>query len=185
MAKRKKKDTTSELISMFGFGIVGITVYQTNSIGLGIFLALFFLAIIFSLMAIKSSKERQRIRKSGIEEIDKMTGIQFEEFLRLLFMDFGYDVKRTPKSGDYGADLVLEKNQKRIVVQAKRYKSTVGIKAVQEVSSARLHYKAHETWVITNSTYTAAAKKLAESNKVRLIARDQLISILLKKGAAF
>jgi len=95
-------------------------------------------------------------------------------------------VKVTPASGDYGADLVLTTSDQRIIVQAKRYKKNVGIKAVQEIASAKSHYSAYECWVITNSFFTEPAKKLASSNHVRLVDRDQLIDwiLALKKKTA-
>jgi len=60
-------------------------------------------------------------------------------------------------------------------------KKNVGIKAVQEMFSARNHYKADECWVITNSFFTKQAKKLADSNNVKLIDRPQLMDWILKK----
>ena len=64
----------------------------------------------------------ERLRQSGIREIDQMDGMEFEEYLGALFSGRGYDVKYTPVSGDYGADLILKKGQDVIVVQAKRYR---------------------------------------------------------------
>ncbi|WP_234400724.1 restriction endonuclease [Virgibacillus senegalensis] len=121
-----------------------------------------------------------RLRKSGILEIDKMNGKTFEEYLHALLKTKGYQVKLTPASGDYGADLVLNNKTKKIVVQAKRYKKNVGVKAVQEIVSAKTYYRADECWVITNSFFTANAKKLAASNQVRLVERPELMSWMLK-----
>ncbi|MCY9514448.1 restriction endonuclease [Paenibacillus apiarius] len=73
----------------------------------------------------------------------------------------------TKAAGDYGADLVIQKEGKKIVVQAKRYNKNVGIKAVQEAQASIAHYGAGEAWVVSNSAYTAAAYDLAKSNKVR------------------
>ena len=91
------------------------------------------------------------IKKSGIYDIDKMKGSGFEDYLYTLLKTKGYSVNKTPVTGDYGADLVLHGNNKKIIVQAKRYKNNVGIKAVQEIAAAKSHYKADECWVITNS----------------------------------
>ncbi|RHW36020.1 hypothetical protein D1B31_18200 [Neobacillus notoginsengisoli] len=38
-------------------------------------------------------------------------------------------MQMTSKTADYGADLILQKDSKKIVIQAKRYNSNVGIKA--------------------------------------------------------
>jgi len=45
-----------------------------------------------------------------------MTGIQFEEFLMIRYKSRGYEVRDTPKSGDFGADLLLQKDSKKIIV---------------------------------------------------------------------
>jgi restriction system protein len=107
-----------------------------------------------------------------------MDGIQFGHYLRHLFISRGYKVEVTQASGDYGADLVLRKNDKKIVVQAKRYSKNVGISAIQQVVGSKAHYNADEAWAITNSDFTEAAVKLAQSNEVRLINREQLIEMI-------
>ncbi|MRX74019.1 restriction endonuclease [Bacillus lacus] len=122
----------------------------------------------------------RKLRKSGILEVDKMPGRKFEEYLHALLKARGYHVQLTPASGDYGADLILSTNGKKIIVQAKRYKKNVGVKAVQEIAAAKSHYNADECWVITNSFFTDQAKKLAGSNQVKLVDRKQLINWMLQ-----
>ncbi|ARR10761.1 hypothetical protein AR543_p0153 (plasmid) [Paenibacillus bovis] len=98
-----------------------------------------------------------------------------------MFRALGYDSKVTQASGDFGADVVLKKNDHTIVVQAKRYKNNVPIEAVQQVYAAAAHYKATGgAWVVTNSDFTPAAYELAKSTRVRLINRDQLIDLILR-----
>ncbi|KZE68050.1 restriction endonuclease [Fictibacillus phosphorivorans] len=128
----------------------------------------------------QSIERRNNLRKSGISDIDKMDGIQFEFYLKELYLGLGYKARRTQSSGDYGADLILEAGSKRIVVQAKRYSKNVGVKAVQEIKTSQLHYKADESWVVTNSYFTKQAITLAASNQVVLIDRDILIKTILK-----
>ncbi|ETT30279.1 hypothetical protein C161_27528 [Paenibacillus sp. FSL R5-192] len=124
-------------------------------------------------------KRNERLKRSGITEIDQMDGVQFEHYLGHLFRSQGFKAEVTKAAGDYGADLVISKDGKRIVVQAKRYKKNVGLKAVQEVQGAKAHYRANGAWVVTNSNYTEQAYQLAKSNGVRLIARDELVEMLL------
>lgn len=133
---------------------------------------------------VKKEKER-KFRESGILQVDTMKGVVFEEYLKVLMLSRGYRVQMTAKTGDYGADLVLSYLDKKIVVQAKRYKKKVGLRAVQEIVSAKSHYRADECWVITNNYFTEPAIKLASSNRVILINRDQLVSwmIDMKEGA--
>ncbi len=107
-----------------------------------------------------------------------MTGVEFEHYLSVLFRKYGYQVKNTPASNDFGADLILEGGQ-RIVVQAKRYKRKVGIKAVQEIHAAKLYFQAQEAWVVTNNYFSAQAMELAESTGIRLIDREELLDMIL------
>lgn len=77
--------------------------------------------------AVPTLLEHWRLSKAGMPEVDRMTGLQFERFLQILFRQMGYSVERTPYVGDYGGDLVLSKPGERIVVQAKRWNRVVGI----------------------------------------------------------
>jgi restriction system protein len=145
------------------------------------------LIILFSILAIlfhiKNELEyKKQFEQSGIREIDAMSGNEFENYLHLLCKKYGYKVELTKGSNDYGADLILYGNSK-IVVQAKRYGRKVGIKAVQEVSSAKTYYNADEAWVITNNFYSSQAIKLADSAEVRLIDRYELADLILNSKA--
>lgn len=103
------------------------------------------------------------------EDMSRMTGVAFEECIKALLRKSGWNVDHTPGSGDMGADLVIRRNGKMIVVQCKRYSKAVGVQAVQEVLGAKSFYQAQEACVITNSTFTQAAQTLARSARVRLI----------------
>ncbi len=106
--------------------------------------------------------------------LDLLSGEAFEEHVAVRFRSLGYRVKLTPNGSDFGADLVLEKAGARTVVQAKRWKKDVGVKAVQEVVAAKAHYRAQHALVVTNSRFTAQAIQLARSNGVELWDRDRL-----------
>jgi len=155
------------LVGWYKFGsLQGVAVAVVVSLGL---------IILFYIW--RKVRFKKRMQQSGIAEIDQMSGIEFETYVGTLFETLGYRVTYTPTTGDYGADLILKKGKDIIVVQAKRYKSAVGITAVQEVIPALKIYDANDAWVISNSYYTKAAIKLAESNDVRMINRDELIQM--------
>lgn len=126
----------------------------------------------------KKVRVQQPTATASTHHIDDMTGVEFEEFLVRLFERQGYRATMTKSSGDFGADLVVKGNGKTVVVQAKRYKSSVGVKAVQEIIAAIRMYDADSAWVVTNSYFTKQAKTLAAHNDVRLIDRDELMQII-------
>lgn len=136
-------------------------------------------------LAVEIYKHR-RLAMSGIADIDKMTGAMFEQYLEILFHNHGYKVERTGKTGDYGADLVICKDGIRTIVQAKRYKKNVNLKAVQEAVAAKAMYKCSQAMVVTNSYFAKSALVLARENGVELWDREQLVRMILagqKKGA--
>jgi hypothetical protein len=99
---------------------------------------------------------------------DVKNGHEFEEYVKDVFVKLGFEAGVTKKSGDFGADIVMEKNGKKTVVQTKLYSKPVSLKAVQEIVSAIPFYEAHNGIVVTNSTFTKSAKELAEKNHVKL-----------------
>ncbi|MFP8644559.1 restriction endonuclease [Priestia aryabhattai] len=141
---------------------------------------LFLIMILFKLSkfayrVIRERKYMKELAQSGMSYIDKMDGYQFEVYLRALFQQLGYKPQITPKSGDFGADLVM-KGKEKIVIQAKRYsaKNRVSLSAVQEVYAAKAYYKANQAWVVTNSYFTKQAKELAAACDVTLVDRADL-----------
>ncbi|CAJ99592.1 restriction endonuclease [Helicobacter acinonychis] len=125
---------------------------------------------------ISSYKECQL--KRILQKIDAMNGFEFEEYSKIFFTSKGFEVSITQKSSDYGADLILEKDGVKWVVQAKRYSHKVSPKAIQEVVSSKAYYACEKACVITNSYFTQAAQKLAQANEVLLIDRDEWVRFL-------
>ncbi|MCP3773813.1 restriction endonuclease [Paenibacillus sp. MZ04-78.2] len=185
MPRRKSKAKQEEEFIKTLFGMVTLLTfvgvyYFSGSLKTSIGAAIVALVCVIAMLIALRMKRMERLRKSGIADIDKMGGRQFEIYLGELFKKHGYVVKVTRSTGDFGADLIISKEGKKIVVQAKRYSKAVGIKAVQEAQASIAHYNASAAWVVSNNEYTDAAKELARSNNVRLINREELITLILK-----
>ena len=131
-----------------------------------------------ALLGLPAAVRRERAARSGIVGVDAMSGREFEERLALLFESMGCEVVRTRATGDFGADLLLEREDGRVVVQAKRYVAKVGIEAVQQVIGAIGYYDAAHALVVTNSTCTPAAAALAAAHGVELVERERLVGLL-------
>ena len=127
--------------------------------------------------AIRSLKKR-KLAKLNMDQVDNLSGEDFELFLMGTLKEAGWRVQQTPRFNDGGADLVLIQGSERAVLQAKRYRGHVGVQAVQEVVASKPRYQAEKAIVATNSTFTAAAKKLAKENKVLLWDRYELIRLI-------
>ena len=109
----------------------------------------------------------KQFKKISINDIDIMDPFKLEEFVGTPFNKMGYKIEVTKSTGDQGADVLVEKQGIRTVIQAKRYSDKVGNKSVQEVVAAK-------AVVITNNYFTNSAVERAKSNRVELIDRGKL-----------
>lgn len=131
--------------------------------------------ITFLIVFLKHGLKKRFYLNSTLNKIDNFKGEEFEDYLYYIYKQHGYKVKKTPRTGDFGVDLILiDRSGEKIAIQAKRWKSNVGVKAVQEIVAGRIHYNCDRAVVVTNSYFTKAAIKLANSNNVELVNRDQI-----------
>lgn len=128
--------------------------------------------------------ERKKIIKSGINDIDKMSGKDFEFYLKNLFERLGYKATHVGHSaagyrGDFGGDLIIEKDNIKTVIQAKYYHGYVGIDAVRQAMGALKIYQCQKAMVVTNYFYTNEAITMAKAGDVELWDRKKLIEKIL------
>ena len=117
-------------------------------------------------------------RRRG-RELDGMEGHDFEFFCADLLERAGFtDVEVTRSSGDYGVDVLAEKDGVTYAVQCKRYDGPVGVKAVQEAYAGRDFYDRMVGAVMTNQYFTDPAVEAARKLKILLWDRDYLDSLL-------
>jgi restriction system protein len=144
----------------------------------------FFLAIavLITLLMLKLLFQRlrdMRLSSSGIYDIDKMTGSEFENRLMVLYKNLGYSVEHIGRTGDFGVDLIVSRYGKRTAIQAKRYQGNVGEDAVQQVHTGKDFYHCDEAIIVTNSFFTPMARKVADATHIKLWNRNYLIKVLL------
>lgn len=176
---KKKNDTPIEML--IPLGIFGVKILEGDVSNAITYLIVSFIVVFTISIFIRyciSKRYKTKLLNSGIQIIDKMSGEEFEKFLLVHFEKLGYKVKLTPKTGDYGADLILNKDGIKTVVQAKRWNKKVGIEAIQQIIGARSYYKADRSIVITNNFFTKNAVSLAKSSEVILWDRDYIINKL-------
>lgn len=99
----------------------------------------------------------------------QLSAVEYEVLCAEILRQRGWKVHQTPATGDHGADIVAEKNGKRLVVQCKLYGQPVGNKAVQEVYSAQPMYHAGNACVVAPAGFTAHAERAAHALSVRLL----------------
>lgn len=128
--------------------------------------------------SVKKSATKIEARLYTLEQLDAMNGSMFEYAVADILRNNGYtNVDVTPTSGDYGADIIAYKEGFKYAIQCKRYSSTVGNHAVQEVYAAKAHYSCDRAMVITNNYFTKNAITQASSTGVILIDRNELYNM--------
>lgn len=120
------------------------------------------------------TKQKRKISKYTITDVDLMNGSEFEEFVGVLFKKMGYASKVTQKSGDQGIDVIATRNGTKIGIQVKCYSNSVGNSAVQEAIAGKNFYKCDKALVVTNNYFTPAAIELAQTSDIILWNRDLL-----------
>lgn len=183
MGRTKRNKLLDDFIDFFYSGSIFLSLYvwgKTSKLWLAALTFCISLGLLFIVIRKYKRNRSKKLFESGIDDIDNMPGEVFEEYLLEHFKNLGYSGRLTPKTDDYGADLVLEKDGRRVVVQAKRWKMNVGVEAIQQVIGAIKYYDANKGMVVTNSSFTENAYNLANSNGIELWDRKKLIEIMCK-----
>ncbi len=112
----------------------------------------------------------ERERSAG----DRMSGMEFEDYVARIARSAGVPVIMTSISGDWGVDLIVGHRPHRLAVQCKRRSRPVGAGAVQEVVAGAPMQDCTRTMVVTNHEFTPAARKLAQLHGCELVGGAEL-----------
>lgn len=128
-------------------------------------IAIIILLIIFAAIIIWFLSRRRR----PADAFEDMDGHEFEYFCADLLERRGFvEVEVTRGSGDYGIDILAEKDGVTYAIQCKRYTAPVGVKAIQEAYAGRDYYDRMVGAVMTNQYFTAPAVEAAKKLKILL-----------------
>lgn len=120
----------------------------------------------------------RRRRRNTPSDIDLMDGRDFEYYCAELLSLRGFlEVEVTKGSGDYGIDILAEKDGITYAIQCKCYTTPVGVKAVQEAYAGRDYYDCMVGAVLTNQYFTQPAVEAAKKLKILLWDRGYLESM--------
>ena len=121
-----------------------------------------------------------------LEEVDRLSGLDFERYITMVYRKQGYEAKLTPVVNDYGADVLImpsDKNTKGLPIQCKHVNNpnkAVGPEGVHEICSSLNVYRIKEGVefhgiVVTNAlTFTANAIQSAQANSIEIYNREQI-----------
>ena len=116
----------------------------------------------------------------------ELTPNEFEALVQNLFSKMGLDTKQTRPSRDGGVDAIAYDPRPllggKIVIQAKRYKGTVGVSAVRDLFGTLQNEGGSKGILVTTSGYGSASFEFAKNKPLELIDGSNLL-FLLKEHA--
>ena len=129
-----------------------------------------------------------------IEETDILSGLdqrpnlmdltpsEFESLITNLFQKMGLETRLTQASRDGGVDCVAFDPRPifggKVVIQAKRYKHTVGVSAVRDLFGTMQNEGASKGILVTTSGYGKASFEFAEGKPIELLSGSNLLYLL-------
>lgn len=152
----------------------------------------------YEVQAVKPIVEFDMVDKRFVEQSDVLTDLEsrpnlmelnpfeFENLVANLFSKMGLDTKQTRSSKDGGVDAVAFDLRPviggKVVIQAKRYKNTVGVSAVRDLYGTMMNEGANKGILVTTSGYGPDAFEFAKDKPIELLDGGQLLYLLDQIG---
>jgi len=151
-----------------------------------------------ALQAVKPIVEFNMVDKRYIEQGDILSDLEarpnlmelnpseFEILVSNLFSKMGLETKLTRASKDGGVDAVAYDMRPvlggKVVIQAKRYKNTVGVSAVRDLYGTMLNEGASKGIIVATSSYGPDAYEFSKDKPLELIDGGGLLYLLDQVG---
>jgi HJR/Mrr/RecB family endonuclease len=118
----------------------------------------------------------------GRPNLMDLTPNEFESLIQNLFTSMGLETKQTRASRDGGVDCIAYDTRPifggKVVIQAKRYKNTVGVSAVRDLFGTLQNEGASKGILVTTSGYGKASFEFAQNKPIELIDGGNLLYLL-------
>jgi restriction system protein len=112
----------------------------------------------------------------------ELTPGEFETLITNLFETMGLETRLTQASRDGGVDCVAYDPRPifggKVVIQAKRYKNTVGVSAVRDLFGTMQNEGASKGILVTTSGYGKASFEFAQNKPLELLSGSNLLYLL-------
>jgi restriction system protein len=122
---------------------------------------------------------------SGLDQrpnLMELKPTEFETLIQNLFVKMGLEARQTRPSRDGGVDCVAWDPRPifggKVVIQAKRYKNTVGVSAVRDLFGTLQNEGASKGILVTTSGYGQASFDFAKNKPIELIDGSNLLYLL-------
>jgi restriction system protein len=150
------------------------------------------------LVPVKPVVEFDMVDKRFVDQIDVVSELdarpnimdlspfEFENLVGNVFEKLGLDTRQTRASRDGGVDVVAYDTRPvlggKVVIQAKRYRNTVGVAAVRDLFGTMMNEGAKKGILVATSGYGADAFEFAKDKPIELIDGGQLLYLCDQVG---
>lgn len=137
--------------------------YFISILSLIVCVAYFVVGFDFDLSRKNNSKDKVNAIKPIIKTTD-MTPRKFEELVAEYYQSMGYTTETTPYSDDYGVDVIAQKGEERIAIQAKMYGNSarkVNRQTVMQLFGAMTYRQCNKAVIATDGTCMPDAIEVA------------------------
>src|SRR6185503_13036433 len=112
----------------------------------------------------------------------ELSPTEFEGLIQNLFTKMGLEARQTRPSRDGGVDCVAWDQRPifggKVIIQAKRYKNTVGVSAVRDLFGTMQNEGASKGILITTSGYGKSSFEFADGKPLELLDGRNLLYLL-------
>mgnify|MGYP002423815655 FL=1 len=121
-------------------------------------------------------------------DINSLSGIEFENICKNLIENMGFSVETTKASGDGGIDLIAYNHEPvlsgKYIIQCKRYSGSVGEPIIRDLYGVITSERANKGILMTTGYFTKSAIAFAEDKPIELIDGEQLDTLLKRHGVS-
>jgi len=122
-------------------------------------------AVVLFLLAARTKDDNSKDDSVWLSSQKRKSPQDFEQLVGRCFSSDGWKVQQTPRGKDGGVDLWIERRGTKAVVQCKRYKGSVGVKAVRELYAVIRESRAKQGYLVTTGSFSGDAKRFAANKK--------------------
>ena len=134
----------------------------------------------------KEREQREAFAESIGFDIDKLSGIEFENVCQVLVEKMGFTTQTTKASGDGGIDLIAYNHQPllsgKYIIQCKRYAGSVGEPIIRDLYGVVMSERANKGILMTTGHFTKSAIAFATGKPLELIDGPALKSLMNQYG---
>lgn len=124
-------------------------------------------------------------RKKDKNHWNRMSGHAFEQAVANLFRNIGFTAEVSNRGGDGGVDIILQKAERRIAVQCKRYKSVVGPHVIRDLWGTMNYLGFNEGCIVTTTGFTKGVTEFAKDKNIFLVDLKDILKATGEDGDTY